>query len=61
MILFGVSWWTKERPLWNFIKKVSTDLPYGELLRLSEDEDEIINDILSYNPDNYEFPKSVQK
>ncbi|WP_298487040.1 hypothetical protein [uncultured Maribacter sp.] len=57
MILFGKQRWTKERPVWDLIKKVSEGRPYGELLHLSEDENEIIDIILKYNPDKYSFPK----
>ncbi len=56
MILFGEKRWTEERPVWDLIKKVSSGRPYGELLHLSEDEGEIIDVILSYNPDKYSFP-----
>ncbi len=58
MILFGIKRWTKERPLWEFIKTVSKGHPYGELLCLTEDVNEIISAILSYNPDEYEYPKN---
>jgi len=58
MILFRIDWWTTVRPLWDFIEKVSTGDPYSELLSLSEDEGEIIDEILSYNPANYEYPKN---
>lgn len=57
MILFGVKRWTEERPLWDFIKTVSKGRPYGDLLSLTEDENEIINAILTYNPKEYEYPK----
>ena len=56
MILFGIERWTKERPLWDLIQKVSKGKPYGDLLCLTEDENEVINKILEYNPDNYSFP-----
>ena len=58
MILFGYERWTKERPVWDFLKKVSKDRPYGELLCLSENEDEIIKSILDYKPEDYSYPKN---
>ncbi|WP_136468595.1 LOG family protein [Flagellimonas onchidii] len=57
MILFGEKRWTEERPVWDLIKKASEGRPYGELLHLSEDENEIIDIILKYNPEDYSFPK----
>ena len=57
MILFGIKRWTEERPLWDFIKKVSNGRPYGELLQLTESEDEVVGKILSYNPEDYSYPK----
>lgn len=57
MILFGVDKWTKERPLWNFIQKAAKDRPYGELLHLTEDTDDIIKRITEYNPEEYSFPR----
>ena len=53
MILFGTKRWTKERPLWDLLKKVSKGKKYGELLALTDDENEIIKRILSYNPELY--------
>ena len=53
MILFGVKRWTEERPLWDFLQKVSKGKMYGELLSLTDDENEIIRRILSYNPEIY--------
>ncbi|GMN08911.1 LOG family protein [Croceitalea sp. MTPC9] len=53
MILFGIKRWTVERPLWDFLKEVSKNKIYGELLALTDNEDEIIRRILSYNPEIY--------
>ncbi|MFV0345444.1 MAG: LOG family protein [Bacteroidales bacterium] len=57
MILFGIKRWSEELPLWNFISKAAEGRIYSELLCLTESEDEIIERISSYNPDNYVFPK----
>jgi predicted Rossmann-fold nucleotide-binding protein len=57
MILLGNEHWTKERPLWDFIQKVTDGRPYGELLALTDDEQEIIDRIINYEPEEYKFPK----
>ena len=57
MILFGVEHWTKKRPLWDFAKKISAGMPYAELLYLTENEDDVINRIASYDPEKYAYPK----
>lgn len=61
MILFGVKAWTKDRPLWDFMQEVSKGKPYGELLRLTESIDEVIDAIVSYKPENFTFPKEKTK
>jgi hypothetical protein len=57
MILFGIDAWTKDRPLWDFMQKVTKNRPYGELLRLTESIDEVVDSIVSYQPKDYCFPK----
>ena len=57
MILFGTEHWTKKRPLWDFMKKVSKGKPYGELLHLTEDKDKIIDIIVKYKPEEFGYPK----
>lgn len=57
MILFGIKRWSEELPLWDFISKAAEGRVYSELLFLTEDEDEIIERIVSYTPDHYAFPK----
>ncbi len=58
MILFGKKSWVEEKPVWNLISSVAAGRPYGELLHLTDDENEIIHRITSYSPDDYAFPKS---
>ena len=53
MILFGIKHWTKKIPVWKVLHKVSRDKMYGELLALTDNEDEIIRRILSFKPDLY--------
>ena len=57
MILFGIQRWTVERPVWDFLRIVASGRPYGELLYLTEDENEIIDIIISYDPDQFAFPR----
>ncbi len=53
MILFGKKAWTEDRPIWDFLQKTSEGKIYKELLSLTDNEDEIIRRILSYNPEIY--------
>ena len=57
MILFGIDHWTKKRPLWDFMQIISKDQPCSELLSLTEDTDEAIEKIVSYEPEKYSFPR----
>lgn len=50
MILFGVDHWTNVRPVWPLLKSVATGLPYGELLALTDDSDEILNRLRDFTP-----------
>ncbi len=53
MILFGTKRWTKERPVWKLLQKVAKGKLYGELLALTDNEEEVIRRILSYQADLY--------
>ncbi len=53
MILMGRQRWTEERPVWNLLQKVSEDKRYGELLALTDDEQEVIRRIMAYDPEEY--------
>lgn len=55
MILFGKKHWTKVRPVWPLLQKVSEDQVYGELLALTDSIEEITRRILGYNPDLYKL------
>ncbi len=57
MILFGKDHWTNKRPLWDLMKTVTEGRPYGELLHLTDDENEIVEHIMAYDPDKYAYPK----
>ena len=47
MILFGKQHWTTNRPVWSLLSKVARGHSYGELLVLTDSEDEIIRRILA--------------
>ena len=53
MILFGVDHWTRKRPVWPLIEAVARDQRYGELLALTDDEDEVLDLILSYRREDW--------
>ena len=53
MILYGVDHWTNVRPVWPLLKAVSAGKPYGELVALTDDSDEVLNRVRSFDPDLY--------
>lgn len=53
MILFGVEHWTEKIPVWPLLQKVSKDKRYGELLALTDDEQEVLQRILDYDETAY--------
>ncbi|MFV0505512.1 MAG: LOG family protein [Bacteroidales bacterium] len=57
MILFGIKRWSEELPLWNLISKAAEGTVYSELLCLTENQQEILDRISAYNPDEYAYPK----
>ena len=57
MVLFGVNHWTKKKPLWDFIQTISKEQSCSELLYLTENSDEIIEKIISYDPEKYSYPR----
>ncbi|RUA07944.1 MAG: hypothetical protein DSY82_07565 [Flavobacteriia bacterium] len=57
MILFGVEHWTKKRPLWTFMQEISKGQPCAELLYLTEDAGEVVEKIVSYDPEKYSYPR----
>lgn len=54
MILMGVDFWTKERPVWDFLQAVSHNKKYGELVTLTDDSSEIIKQLKAYDPVKYQ-------
>jgi predicted Rossmann-fold nucleotide-binding protein len=53
MILFGVQHWTETVPVWDLLQKVSSGRRYGELLSLTDDEEQVISLILAYDASAY--------
>ena len=58
MIMFGEEHWTKKRPVWPLLATVAKGKEYGELIALTDSEDEIIRRIKMFNPKIY---KKVEK
>ena len=55
MILTGVDHWTIENPLWSLLKKLSDGRPYGKILSLTDNENIIVDKIVSYDPAQFAF------
>jgi predicted Rossmann-fold nucleotide-binding protein len=53
MILFGTDHWTNVRPVWPLLSHVASGHRYGELAAITDDEEEIVQRIRSYEPDEY--------
>lgn len=53
MILFGREHWTEKRPVWPLLEQLARGHMYGELLALTDDENEIIRRIRMYDPALY--------
>lgn len=53
MILFGYQFWSKELPIKPLLNKMSKGKKYAELLYISDSEEEIVDYIKNYNPDEY--------
>lgn len=48
MILFGRDHWTRVRPVWPLLQHVSAGTPYGELIALTDDDDDVVDRIRAY-------------
>lgn len=53
MILLGEHWWTEIRPVWPLLSKVARGHMYGELLALTDSEEEIVRRIQIFDPALY--------
>ncbi|QDT04480.1 hypothetical protein K227x_28710 [Rubripirellula lacrimiformis] len=50
MIMFGEEHWTKTRPVWPLLAAVAKGKEYGELIALTDSEDEIVRRIQMFDP-----------
>ncbi|MDY7093600.1 MAG: hypothetical protein SX243_11580 [Acidobacteriota bacterium] len=53
MILLGERWWTEKRPVWPLLSAVAQGHMYGELLALTDSEEEIVRRIKIFDPAVY--------
>ncbi len=53
MILYGTRHWTEKRPVWPLLQHVAKGRKYGELLALTDDTEEIVRRIRTYDPARY--------
>lgn len=53
MIMFGEEHWTKNRPVWPLLVAASKGKEYGELIALTDSEEEIVRRIKMYDPEIY--------
>jgi len=53
MILMGEKHWTEKIPVWPLLQQVSRNKKYGKLLVLTDDEDEIVENIVNYKSEEY--------
>ena len=53
MIMFGEEHWTKNRPVWPLLATVAKGKEYGELIALTDSEDEIVRRIKMFDPEIY--------
>ena len=50
MVLIDVDYWTGELPVWPLLTALADGRPYRELLALTDDEDEAVDAIRSFEP-----------
>lgn len=50
MVLWGVDYWTHERPVWPLLEKVSRGLRYGELVFLTDDDERVFEILATFEP-----------
>lgn len=53
MILFGVHHWTAVRPVWPLLEAVSAGHRYGEIVSLTDDESDVLEQIRAFDPTRY--------
>ncbi len=50
MVLFGVDYWTRRRPVWPLLESLAEGYQYHHLITLTDDEDAVVAKILAYTP-----------
>ena len=50
MVLVGVDYWTRHRPVWPLLESLAEGYHYRHLITLTDDEDRVVEQILSYEP-----------
>ncbi len=53
MILLGRRFWTEVRPVWPLLTTVAQGHSYGELISLTDSEDEVVESIVRFDPADY--------
>ncbi len=48
MVLLGVDYWTRHRPVWPLLESLAEGYGYHDLITLTDDEDEVVERILAY-------------
>ncbi len=51
MVLFGVDHWTLTRPVWPLLESLAEGRDYRRLIGLTDDESEVVDRILVYDPE----------
>ncbi len=50
MVLVGVDYWSRHRPVWPLLESLAEGYQYRHLITLTDDEDEVVDRILAYHP-----------
>ena len=50
MVLFGIDYWTRNRPVWPLLESIAEGYRYRHLITLTDDEHEVVDRILAYRP-----------
>lgn len=51
MVLVGVDYWTRHRPVWPLLESLAEGYHYRHLISLTDDEQHVVDRILTYDPD----------
>ena len=50
MVLVGVDYWSRHRPVWPLLESLAEGYRYRHLITLTDDEAEVVDRILAYHP-----------